>query len=59
VAAELTRAVTVHLHLTNLADGRRRSRRLRALDPEFSGGLDTRGRVADIQCDRRHRRGAA
>jgi phosphoenolpyruvate carboxylase len=41
VAAELTRAVTVHLHLTNLADERHRSRRLRAEDPEFSGGLDT------------------
>ncbi len=41
VAAELTRAVTVHLHLTNLADERQRSRALRVENPEYSGGLDT------------------
>ena len=40
-AARLTRAVTVHLHLTNLADERHRSRSLRAEDAEFTGDLDT------------------
>ncbi len=40
-AARLTRAVTVHLHLTNLADERHRARSLRAEDAEFTGGLDT------------------
>ncbi len=39
-AARLTRAVTVHLHLTNLADERHRSRSLRAEDAEFTGDLD-------------------
>ncbi len=39
-AARLTRAVTVHLHLTNLADERHRSRSLRAEDAEFTGDVD-------------------
>ncbi|MFC5179361.1 phosphoenolpyruvate carboxylase [Nocardioides taihuensis] len=36
-AALLTRAVTVYLHLTNLADERHRSRSLRAGDVDFTG----------------------
>ena len=39
-AALLTRAVTVHLHLTNLADERHRSRSLRAGSDEVTAGAD-------------------
>ncbi|GAB94742.1 phosphoenolpyruvate carboxylase [Kineosphaera limosa] len=41
--ARLTRAVTVHLHLTNLAEERLRSRSLRVEDGEFTGGVDAGG----------------
>lgn len=41
--AEVARAVTVHLHLTNLADERQRARSLRAEDGEFTGGVDAGG----------------
>lgn len=41
--ARLTRAVTVHLHLTNLAEERQRSRSLRVEDGEFTGGVDAGG----------------
>lgn len=40
VAAALARAVTVHLHLTNLADERLRARSLRAQTPDFGTGLE-------------------
>lgn len=43
VTARLTRAVTVHLHLTNLAEERQRSRSLRVEDGEFTGGLAAGG----------------
>ncbi|QQS00049.1 MAG: phosphoenolpyruvate carboxylase [Austwickia sp.] len=39
-AAELARAVTVHLHLTNLADERLRARSLRAETADFGTGLE-------------------
>ena len=42
-AAEVARAVTVHLHLTNLADERQRARSLRAEDGEFTGGVEAGG----------------
>lgn len=60
-AARLTRAVTVHLHLTNLADERHRSRSLRAEDAEYTGDLDSgdvwpaidaAGAAVDAQLDR-------
>ncbi len=41
--ATLTRAVTVHLHLTNLAEERQRARSLRGEDGEFTGGVDAGG----------------
>ncbi len=41
--ARLTRAVTVHLHLTNLAEQRQRARSLRGEDGEFTGGVDAGG----------------
>lgn len=41
--AEVARAVTVHLHLTNLADERQRVRSLRAEDGEFTGGIEAGG----------------
>lgn len=40
MAASLARAVTVHLHLTNLADERLRARSLRAETDDFGTGLD-------------------
>lgn len=46
--ARLTRAVTVHLHLTNLAEERHRSRSLRLEDGEFTGGVDAGGVDAAI-----------
>ncbi|MDO5626741.1 MAG: phosphoenolpyruvate carboxylase [Mobilicoccus sp.] len=41
--AEVARAVTVHLHLTNLADERQRVRSLRREDGEFTGGVEAGG----------------
>jgi len=41
--AEVARAVTVHLHLTNLAEERQRVRSLRAEDGEFTGGIEAGG----------------
>lgn len=41
--AAVARAVTVHLHLTNLADERQRARSLRAEDGEFTGGIEAGG----------------
>ena len=41
--SRLTRAVTVHLHLTNLAEERHRARSLRGEDGEFTGGVDAGG----------------
>lgn len=48
LTARLTRAVTVHLHLTNLAEERHRSRSLRVEDGEFTGGVDAGGVHAAI-----------
>jgi phosphoenolpyruvate carboxylase len=39
--ARVARLLTVHLHLTNLADERHRARSLRREDGEFSGGAET------------------
>jgi phosphoenolpyruvate carboxylase len=39
--ARIARLLTVHLHLTNLADERHRARSLRREDGEFSGGAET------------------
>ncbi len=39
--ARIARLLTVHLHLTNLADERNRARSLRREDGEFSGGAET------------------
>ncbi len=39
--ARIARLLTVHLHLTNLADERHRARSLRREDGEFSGGEET------------------
>jgi phosphoenolpyruvate carboxylase len=39
--ALVARLLTVHLHLTNLADERHRARSLRREDGEFSGGAET------------------
>ncbi|GAB49418.1 phosphoenolpyruvate carboxylase [Mobilicoccus pelagius] len=41
--AEVARAVTVHLHLTNLSEERQRVRSLRAEDGEFTGGIEAGG----------------
>ncbi|HYH72358.1 MAG TPA: hypothetical protein VD764_04025, partial [Nocardioides sp.] len=37
----IARLLTVHLHLTNLAEERQRARSLRREDGEFGGGADT------------------
>lgn len=42
-AAEMVRAVTVHLHLANLADERHRVRSLRLEDGDFTGGVEAGG----------------
>ena len=39
--SRIARLLTVHLHLTNLADERHRARSLRREDGEFSGGAET------------------